>query len=491
MATDPVLVAALQHLRLVLQGSTDFNVSIINRAVDKLSLDASVTADASKHVSDIVPLVVSFLKMPMTEETVSTEIDYDPVVQLLDLVLSTVPGDVVLKDYLSMDDIIGGINSGLPALQRACMVQIARASPPDIVASTPLIDELVNIVVSPESDRSVANESIKALVALACDGELVRRKLFTGKCGSSLEAAINWTSSELSKNKGLTTVQCRVMSLITDIVPFDVSTNYVTREFLCLPPSSIDSDPDVLLVLNKLQFYRDLISNPHTPHLVDYIDDQVQAIARLYGKRRDDPDVASFLLNELFTFFGALSSVDPDRFAVLDSQHSITHSSNLTDFKSNHTIMFLSLLSPKYLASHLPRVVSEIPISAHTVRALRNFARNESCFNLLFNRPDVARAIARLPYYELMALLDAVSSKPYGIHKMLNSWSGAMNQLMWNEDVRDRDSVSFRREVFENLVHASPSQLGTWNEQIRLVYRALVRNIRDQDPAVAIMDKNA
>jgi hypothetical protein len=465
---DPVVVKAQIHLQQVLRGESLYDTSIIERANTKLSLDSSLLVGDDKVIVVLLPLLVTVLRTPFNN------INYESVIELLQTILGQKSFQQVLA-FISQSDLIEGLRSGVAPLQKACVSQIVKADPSDMLANTPLVDGLVEILASMSSDSSVVGATTRGLSSLAGKGELVRRRLFSGESLATLQNKMH---------DGDSILQGRLMTLITDLLPFD-SPQVIPISLISFPPDSIDKDDDVLLVLNKIQFYRDLISNPHPSTLIAQIAPQLESIARLYNRRHEDPTVDSFLVNEIFAIFGAFSSVDPSGFRELDNLYNIASASELTDYNDDRKIMFLSLLSPKYLIENVPDVLRHMPVRARTVRAFRNLVMNEEAYKLC--RPS-AENMLELPYLELMALLTATTNTPWGTQDLLGS-PRLMDSLLWNESIRERDTMSYRREVLDNLMKNPPEVLSVWYEPIRKKHRELVYGVAEVEPQAAVADK--
>ncbi|ANB11449.1 Hsm3p [Sugiyamaella lignohabitans] len=482
--TDSIVQNVITHLTAVLSKETSFDSLILQRADTKLSLDNSLliedAANGDKILQSLLPLLITVLRTPLDG------VDYGLVVSLLSTVLSHKSYAEVVQ-FISQNDLIEGLQSGVSHLQIACINQITKANPPDILANTPVILVLVKLIASRQVESEVVYAVQKALSLLASFGHLVRRRLFSG---DSLEIL---TSSLFN---GDSILQARLMNLITDVLPFDKAPNqYIPTELIAFPPEGISHDDDLLLVLNKIQFYRDIISNPHPSTLITSISPQIEAVAVLYSKLENDPVMESFLTNETLAFFGVLSSTYMAVFRELDVKYKLTHTleSSQLNFNNAATNMFLSLLSPRYVYEFLSDTIRLIPLRAHTVRVLRNLVKHEPSFQLLVSGSCALAdqtKIVELPYLELMALLVPITATTWGVNGLVR-WPKVVDAILFKEDVRDKDSVSYRREVFDNLVKSPSQSLGVWNEPIRTKYRELVHGVVHREAHAAVADESA
>lgn len=456
-----------ENLQNVLQEKAPLNVSLIEKLINKLNLDTSLQANDTAPLA-LVPLLLQCIRTPLA-------IDYAELVRLLQAIFERRPFDEILT-LISEADFLEALNSDNIHLQKLCLTQLKR-SPVDFLAASDLIPCMLKLYSSGDTDSSIVNELSKTIISLGEAGDMIRKRLFTeqGECVKLLYA--------LHDGNGIQ--QGRLMALIEGLFPYDTSL-YVPDDLIQFSPQSISDSCDVLLVMNKIQMYKQLIVNSHCPRLIEIISEQVKAICDLFKKRETNEDVKMFLLNEIINFFGALSRVYPSAFSDVDKYIDLASSGYLTEYSNNRCLTVLATLDPNYLYQAHKDAIKNIPFKAATLIPFRNIYKSRQAYEL--NRPS-SEKILELPYLEQMFILVAITSTSWGTSDLLHHWPRVMESLLSHEGIRDKDTQSFRKETIENLLLNPSDVLSVWFNRLRQAYSEIIHGFPSvNDPEILIAD---
>jgi hypothetical protein len=460
---DPVVQRVETHLNGVLAGTEKFDGSILDKANAKLSLDASVARNPLL-VPKLLPPLIQLLRTPM-------DIDYDPVISLMERVLAYKSYDEVLG-YVSQDDLVEGVLEGPPSLKKASIGQILKANPADQLAKTDIVPALVTVLSRKDTDSSTAVAVLHALSDLSKRGDLIRVELFSGECFEILNKI---------RLKGGAIQQGRLMSLVTAILPFDTPRT-MPVELYQFSRLDISRDGDVLLVLNKIQFYRELVENSHPDDLVRSIKEPIEGIVDLWKRRHIDTEVSAFLLSEINLFFGVMSRQERADFRNLDATHSITKDFG-ESLNDRMTISLIAVLDPEYMAEYCAGAIKTLPFKASTVKALCNLVLGVESYKLV--EPTSSKILA-MPYLERTLLLSLLTTTPWGTHDLLQSWPQVMDSILHVENLTEPEVISYRRTILENLVQLTPESLAVWDNPVRRAYREMLHGAVDIEPQAAV-----
>lgn len=471
-----VIEAANKHLEKVIEGLEHIDPELLKPVTARLNLDSgALLANQEFTVQTLLPTTVKALQAALPDE------DYEPVISLLQAVLSKQSFHDILN-YVPIEIFLEGLNSsGLPSLQRVCIEQIRRSDPADLVASTPLVDALLKLALSSNGNDSseISYEALNALTDLGKPGPLVRRRLLSGESLRLLQTVRHGSDAKF---------QSRMCDLVQGIYPFD-DDRMIPGEFLAYEPERIENYDDLLFALQLVGFYKHLYKHKHHSSLLEITDQQVRAIIGLYNQRDTNDDIRSFFLNHILEFLGVLSDTETDYFRQLDEQYNITQTySQHSYLHEDFPIIFMALLNSQYLVEKQPESIRNLPYKARSVRALRNILRNRDAY---FISAPTSDKLLTLPYLELMVILGAITSTPWGTADLLENWPSVMDNLISNHEVRDKDVISYRREVFERLLdNNSPEALGVWYDGLKQGYKEMVFGTSDYDPGTIIADES-
>jgi hypothetical protein len=468
-----LIATANEHLQKVISGAEHVDAQLLNPIAARLNLDTgSLLANQESTISGLLPTVIQTLQTPQEDE------DYEPVINLLRAILSKQPFQDVIK-YVPIEVFLEGLNSNISSLQHVCIEQARNAKPADLVANTPLVDALLKLGLSDTAESNISYEALETLVELGTTGTLVRRRLLTGESLRSLQEVRNGNDAKL---------QSRMCDLVQGIYPHDEE-RLLPKEFVCYEPAKIDQYDDLLFSLQLIGFYKNLFNSEHLPELVETTRDQVKAIINLYSQRDTNSDVRAFFLNHILEFLGTLSRKEPQYFKQLDNEYNITEDyTQATYLNEDSPILFMSLLNPEYLVQKRPESIRNLPYKARTVRALKSLLKNQAAYNISVPTSD---KLLSLPYLELMVILTSIASTPWGTNDLLENWPSVMDSLISNEDVRDKDVISYRREVFELLLdNNTQDTLGVWYDGIKNSYKQMLFGTTEYNPGVMIADES-
>ncbi|CAN6612530.1 DNA mismatch repair protein Hsm3p [Trichomonascus vanleenenianus] len=458
--------AASRHLEdLVFQNTSHVDAELLDKVV--AILESTVVLDKQLIVPALLPKLAQVVQLPLD--------DYTAVVKLLGKILERLKFQETLE-YVNVDQFAAALVEGSKEIQLMGVKHIETCDPPDLVANTILIELLLRLALNESDGFDVANASIHAVVVLA-KADLVRRRLFTDpSCVGQLKEVFHG-------NNGI--LQSRLMEIVAETIPFDTETNYIPLYLLAYPPDTLCDMSDVLAVVAKVQFYSKLLpSISSNDIIVEELLPQFDAIAQLYARMKDDPEIRMFLGNDIFEFLGALSKYRPQAFAAFDQDIGIV---GRIDNYSDDGIVFLSLLDPGYLVENRPEIISTIRIKAKTVRAVRKFVLHQGAYSLL--RLD-ADKVLELPLLEIMVMIGALASTNWGRHDLLTQRPKLMTKLLENEDINDLDVLAFRRQAIEKLLDRPPAELGPWLGGLKELYRRIIYGEGSKTaPGVRITDE--
>lgn len=461
------------HLLRVLQEGESLDVSRVDSMTDQLRLDKSLFLGPDNEPSNnviikLLPPAIGILK----SSTETTE-DLDHIIDLIEGLLAPKSFDEVLS-FISIEDLVQGLESGISPLQIVCINQIAKAQPPDIVANTPLIDKLLDIFASPSS--SCAEPVQNTIIKLASKGQLVVKRIFSESTSNVLFSM---------HDGGNAILQARLMSLLESILAlkWEVPAKLVQFSTDVFDPMS--PNWDVLQVLATIQFYRNVVDTQPSRSLLESIEAQLKAIATLFLHRGEHSDVGMFLSTEIFLLFKSLSIHDYELFARLDQELKIVK--NVLEAGSREErISLLTFLNPKYLLQY-PAAIESVQFKSADITILRNLSTYEPTFQKAgFDQTK----LLSLSVTDMLHLLVVIVKTPFGLQKLLSDWPQVMNQLISKEDIRNPEVFNLRREVLEVLSHKPASDLGVWYNGVKQAYGEVVFGPGyGQEAQVAIADE--
>lgn len=443
----------------VLRSNTDLDVQLITTMTDQLRLDKSFFVDDNNQPSHAVIIALLPPSIAILKSSTESSEDLEPIIELIEAVLSPLSFEEVLT-FISIDDLVSGLDSGISPLQIICIKQIAKAQPPDLVANTPLVDKLLEIFADPKTRSTQAVHD--ALIKLASKGQLILKRMFSASSSSVLHQMHDSDNAVL---------QARLMALLESILVlnWDVPVSLIQFPVLIFSPES--PSWDVLQTITVIQFYRTIIEHVHPRDLVKDVRDQIFAIAALFAKRNSFSDVRSFLLTEIFLLFREISRQEYELFKELDEQYQIV-SSVLMGTDSDDRISLLSYINPRYLLESSPvHAIDYVQFKASEIPILLNLFSYEPTFNRI--DPDQSRLLS-LAYPNLLQLLIGLAQTPFGLKKLLSEWPQVMHAVISRNNIRVPEIFNLRRELLEILIDKPEPTLGVWYSGLKTAYQEII-----------------
>lgn len=461
------------HLVSVLERNVPLDSQLVNRMADRLKMDQSLFLDESNNPSNsviirLLPPSISILKVSTLDAA-----ELESAVELIEALLAPKSFDEVLG-FISIDDMVAGLESGILPLQTVCIKQIMKAQPPDLVANTPLVDKLLVIFADPNSRCTQAVQD--ALIKLGSRGELVMKRLFS-------ETSSNLLHQMHDSNDALQ--QARLMSLLEGFLSYKLQ---VPSNFIQFPVSLFDVDApswDLFQNLTAIQFYRTILENSALKSLIKDITDQIHAIAKLFSKRDENSEIRDFLNTEIFLLFREISYKDIDLFGELDNQYGIVSSVRASSSRSDRESL-LTFVNPKCLIRY-PSIIDSVKFISSDITILRNLCSYEPTFNRI--DPDQKRLMS-LNYQDLLLLLIIIAQTHFGLTKLLQDWPQVMNSVISKKDIRVPETFNLRRELLTILIQKPESTLGVWHDGVKHAYSEIIFGPGyGQEVQVAVSDK--
>ncbi|KAF5092810.1 hypothetical protein D0Z00_004400 [Geotrichum galactomycetum] len=444
-----IIPSTKAHLQAVLKGSP-LDPEVLNKVTDQLKLDKSLfvkdNVSDNTVIIELLPLAIGILKTPVAG-------DVTLITELIHALLAYTSFEDVIR-FISTDQLLAGLDSGVPALQNVCVAQIAKAKPADLVANTPLVDKLLELFA--DKDNHAVQSVQDTLVHLASNGELVVRRIFGSPQLSNM------------KNSDNAVLQSRLMALLESVLKLEylVDSNLLVFDAKVFDPSS--ASWDVLQTVAVVQFYRTIIENPHVPTLVKTINGPLEAITKMFSQRDKFEDVKLFLLTEIYLLFRELSYKNYDLFKTLDGKFNIVNSS-LTDREER--VSALTFINPRYIFEFKNSTIEDVRLMSAELPILRNLVTYEPSFTQLgLNQQNILNIV----YGDMLILLLVVIRTPFGLKKLLHEWPQVMNAIINKENVREPEIFNLRREALELLYNKPAATLGAWYGGVKEAYKEVI-----------------
>lgn len=532
--TDQIFQKAQQNIEEVIStnGKTEIDERLINQVTDRLKIDASLLRPGSDTemaiISKLLPPSIQVLKLSATTPIENLE----SIVELIEALLSKKTFEQVTQ-LISLADIIEGIESvNVPSLQKVAAKQASKASPPDIIANTSLIEALLRQLSNTQNKQPSAIES--CLVQLATSGELIIRRLFTGNCLQILKDMHDSNDAILIG---------RLLELVKGILLSPKIAKYVYEEIairkeiigmLKYPITAIWNPNnhetwDVFLIGIIVQSLRDIFGSDKCPtklliataHSSESLTEQpsnadlslfseLDKIANLFSMINFHSDIRYFLASDILSLFRALTTIDGNNspfakkgdknhkaedgttneeryalkvqiFKTLDEKYQLVkkacNPSNASDpaTAASDTLQMLTHIGPKYLLTEHKDIIKRVEFNSKNIPVFCNLVHDEECCKYLeLTQNQIVNGL--VDYFDKILLVSHIIQTPYGLNLVLKSWPQVMNQIIIapKNEVREANSFEVRREVLKNLTDLDPYTLGTWYGSVREAYREVI-----------------
>ncbi|ODV88611.1 hypothetical protein CANCADRAFT_3256 [Tortispora caseinolytica NRRL Y-17796] len=372
----------------------------------------------------------------------------------------------------------------IPELASLCANTIGRARPPDLVANTPALYTMLKMLLT--ADDSVAS-AFERVIRRLVTGELVRKRLLSDDCRNIL----------LQLHHGTAVQKTRSMAIVTEILPFLDSVRDL-RELISydIPdPQNLNDYNDPLLLMNVLEFYTNIVRNPHPPDMVPgEIMPQAVTIAKYFveSAKRDGPssDITQRTVEtSSASFLVALSFTEHNVFGNLD--HELHIMDSLSPSPKVPAAILISRMAPQLLAL-LPSGASYVknrlaPLTtAAQVPLYCNIYSHAHTLALSSPQADV---LIRLQYPYMLQLCLSLSSSDAGIlalSKMPKVMERLLDSTPDSAPIRDNEVLSIRLQLLSRLhEHSRLGHLGPWGTEVTRAYYEARDNFSEPRAVVA------
>lgn len=532
--TDPIFQKAHQNLEQVLStgGKTYIDEALINQVTDRLKYDSALLRPGSDTemaiISRLLPPSIQVLKLSATTHIE----DLESIVELIEALLSKKQFEEVTQ-LISLADIIEGIQSvNVPSLQKVAAKQASKASPPDILASTGLIEALLQQLSNAKNKHPSAIES--CLIQLATSGELIIRRIFTGDCLQILKDMHNSNDAVLIG---------RLLELVKGVILSPEMSKYIydeiniRKEIIGLlrytnpdiwNPSNHEKW-DVFLIGIIVQTLRDIFGSEECPTKLlistakslesakeQSLDtdlglfSELDKVANLFSMINIHSDIRYFVASDILSLFKALTTIEGNNspfakkndkhhrreddstseerytlkiqiFKKLDEKYQLikgacdSNDAPDLDTVASDTIQVLTHIGPKYLLDEHKDIIRKVELNSKNIPVFCNLVHDEECFKYLeLTQTQIVNGLVN--YFDQILLVSHIIQTPYGLNLVLKSWPQVMNQIIVapRNEVREPNSFEIRREVLKNLTDLEPYALGTWYGSVREAYRETI-----------------
>ena len=433
----------------------------INDLMEKLALNLTSSNNLPVDVKHLLTSIKTYLTQSSSEM-----LDYNLLLEVLDAVVGLCPFEDVLKVF-SVDDLITALKSGDKALTETVCQVIAAASPRDIFAGTPLLDEMLKLYFCESTVVAIVNALEKTLGILVTN-QLNRRRILE----NNLPVLI---SVKDCKNS---TTFCRFLDLIKILsasVTFEefrkdifIIDNMVTKKMM---------ENDILVFIHICQYYIELLTISLTEDgkewVIRYVKPSFEIFGEAFSRREELFDVGHFAKSYLLTLFSKISYLDDKSYIqVLEAQFFPLYPDK------QYLDEFLTVLDPSYIAKVHLDLLKEKALRAGNVHMFVNLIKDEDCFVQLKDEIN-SKTLNDMPYIEKMLLLDGLTLTSYGIQHLTRNMPSVMNSIIDSgNQVTEKLSFDLRLRVFENLLEANPQELSVWLIPLQSEYANILNGRR-------------
>lgn len=489
----PSLVERVKdNLEHVVQEKFPFNLDLINNLTLKLSLDKSYYHDKDDKFSiGVVAYLLPAINGVLRYFNLSTTPEASATLELLSQLMEPLSFENILS-LINIDLIIEALKTPTPALPVAFLKLLEKAHPSDMLANTPIIKAIVELIADKYTNIPVVNAAEKAISVIS-SGELVRRRLLSD---SVLKILMKM------KDSNDTTLLFRLLDLIEPLII--AAPNEIPESLYHIDPEIIVKNHDVILTLRLIQFYTSLTKLSilkmaelkgdeacafNYPLLLTTITPQLEAIFKLYSTKNINRDISSFLANDIALLFKTLSRSPYTETSIFEKFDEKYHVVKDLDSRTDLSLLILTVTNPKYLAAHNRSLIIDIPLKTKYVKVYQNLMSSPESFKLIY--PSITTSpLKSLPKLEMYQTLESIASYKWSVIKLLHDLPQIMNLIIDEEATRvvDVNVLRSRCRVLEKLSqNCDKSTLGIWYKGI---YEELSKAKKDvYEPKVLVHDK--
>jgi hypothetical protein len=460
MASESPFDDVEAHFRALNSGSSsDLDTRLVDALVSRVSIDKAVVLQQPENTKTLLTAVISLL------QNEKLDIDFDKVIEVLDVVVSQLDFEDVTSAMFSFDYLLEALSSENVNLQIIGLKVATKADPLDILANTEIIPLVVGLLSDPQSSVRLVNE-IENAMTVFLHSQLIRRRILSDHMLKDLQRM---------RQSDDVVVKTRLFDFIVKLLPF--VQEYEVPKQLYSYDDFIHEDGDVLYTLNLIKFYNDLVDvsgeSLNKEWIMVNIRPQLLNIGKLYLNRFEIPDIEFFAISAISQLFKSLSNTSPELFHEIDINY--IHLTKKDE-------LLLSILNPAYLAKQHSDLIKQLPLTIDNVPVFRNLIKSEEAFALI--KPQInSTALLRLPYLELVAVLVVLTSYPYGSTYLLTGLPQVMNKLLKGDRVIETETYQLRKQTLSNLNALHNDQLGVWRAGIHHEHSLTVNGV--SNPGVA------
>ncbi|KAH3672108.1 hypothetical protein WICPIJ_010152 [Wickerhamomyces pijperi] len=475
--TSKVISLISQLLKAINETPLDDLDSLIDEIISLITLDHSLfqNTEEQEYFNHLFLTVVAILKQSGALDEDETTLEYDKITELLDVMISISTYEQILN-LISFDTLLQALDSQIPELQVLAMKILSKASPPDILANTPVINKLIFLLVNVSNVR-VTNE-IEISLDVLLRGELIIRRLLSQENLQVIDDAFQ--SAEGNNAVIVSRMLNLVLLLLEHTKTRDEIEDSVTPLLNKLIPTTAE-DMDEMQLINLLQFYVDalsLIDGSLTDKawLLDMFKPYIVSLISVY---KSDLDKFDFIEGSIAELYSKISMVSLEFLSQLDSQ--------FIHIGKAPTSLLLSSISPAYLSAHHPTLLSKLRITLNAIPVYRNLIRDNACFQLI--KPSLnSKDILKQSYLEYIAIVESLSR--YQPVFLLTELPQVMTKLLDGEAVTEEECFELRKRTLMNLNGLSDERLNVWKGKVQHEWNLLVNGAGRNIAEVAVFDSS-
>lgn len=389
---------------------------------------------AAKILGSLPPPAVLPLVGPMVAILQGTsEHNRDMLLPLLEELVDKVEIPDGLK-IVGNEALISGLNSPENVLTCAVIRLISRSAA--YTVDFEIIDRLLELLLN----DSCKFQSASALVALLTAQKDVRSYVFENEKHHEILKKVKKEQPSF------------LMELVEPVVALSDTT--VDTEWLLF-----DLDlSDVLMVVNCVEFYTRLVSNPHQHEIVNAISEKLGEIFILFDTS-DDPLAKS----SCYPFFAAVSCHEPTVFLYFDKQFSLI-------LKNENDARLFASVDASYLATY-EDLIKALALKSSTVSVFTHLISCKDSYGLL---QLSSQNILALTVEPKLFIINSLTCTPWGSSDLLTKWPQIMDYLM-SIQVYEPNLRSMAIHIMENLLlrFTDITNASVWRVKIRQKWQQL------------------
>ncbi|GME83659.1 unnamed protein product [Ambrosiozyma monospora] len=417
--SDPILVKVLIHLDELVISTDEPKYKLIQQAEAKLRTDSTLYDQANPNKRDA--LAGSFFPkiLQVIRSDYSTLEAKNSSISLLNAILLHFDFDQIIT-FFDVDQLIEAMTKGNEELKLLAIGVVLRAKPADLIANTPILLTLFQLLREPETTLRLVTNIANCVVTLASDGELVRRRILS-----------NEIVTQMKKMRDDLKVDTRLFDLVVELLP--VIPDLPEELYLVSKNEFIKSD-DILHDSVIVSFYSKLIDSISLMRdesiqekLLQKLDEQVNYITKVYLDDTFKTELKLLFNIEPVIFLSKLSQLFHKKFEQLNTRLNIVDHA-IAKYQVDESSWFLlSNVNPDFLKSK-KEFIQNLPLNEKYISIYANLISNKELFTeKLALDPKQALKLTVDSFLELMAPL---TLKDYGVAKLVDSWPELLTRLL-------------------------------------------------------------